>query len=48
MPNWSHIQFEGKHVDEKVLHYAGPAKAQTVLEVSKLVIALLVIELIVF
>ncbi len=48
MPNWSHIQFEGKHVDEKVLHFAWPAKAQTVLEVSKIVIALLVIELIVF
>ncbi len=44
MPNWSHIQFEGKHVDEKVLHFARPAKAQTILEVSKMLIALLLIE----
>jgi len=48
MPNWSHIHFEGKHIDEKVLHFAGPARAQTILEVSKLIIALIFIELIVF
>lgn len=46
MPNWSHIHFEGKHVDEKVLHFARPAKAQTILEVSKIIIALIVIELV--
>lgn len=44
MSKWSHINFEGKHSDEKVLHYAHPAKIQTLFEISKLVIALLVVE----
>ena len=48
MPNWSHITFEGKHSDEKVLHFAHPAKIQTIFEVSKLILALFVVELIIF
>ena len=48
MPNWSHITFEGKHSDEKVLHFAHPAKIQTVSEVSKLVFALIVVEIIIY
>ncbi len=48
MPNWEHINFEWKHSDEKVLHFAHPAKVQTVLELSKLVFALLVVEAIIY
>lgn len=48
MAKWEHIKFEGKHADEKVLHFAHPAKTQTIFEISKLVFALLVVELIIF
>ena len=48
MSKWEHIKFEGKHADEKVLHFAHPAKVQTIFEISKLVFALLVVELIIF
>lgn len=48
MGKWSHIKFEGKHVDETVLHFAHPAKVQTVFEISKLVFAILIVEAIIY
>lgn len=35
MPLYSHISFEGKHIDEKVLHIARPARIQTVYEMIR-------------
>lgn len=46
MPSWRHIHFEGKHIDEKVLHFARPAKVQTIFEVFQVLIPLLVIVII--
>jgi hypothetical protein len=46
MPNWSNINFEWKHVDEKVLHFTRPSKKQTLFEILKILIPVIFIEII--
>lgn len=41
----SHIWFEGKHVDEKVLHFDKPSKVQTIYENIRIIIPVLLIQL---
>lgn len=46
MPSWSHITFEGKHADEKILHFARPSKKQTIFEISRIIIPVMLIIII--
>jgi membrane protein YdbS with pleckstrin-like domain len=46
MSKWDKISFEGKHIDEKVLHYCRPSKYQTFYEILKIEIPVLLISII--
>ena len=46
MSKWWNITFEGKHIDEKVLHYCRPSKYQTFYEILKIEIPVLLISVI--
>lgn len=43
---WKWYSFEWKHVDEVVLHYCKPSKKQTVLELIKIILPIVIIEII--
>ncbi|MCP4523119.1 MAG: PH domain-containing protein [Candidatus Gracilibacteria bacterium] len=40
---WNNIHFEGKHEDEKILHYCLPSKKQTVYELLKILMPMVFI-----
>lgn len=46
MSKYSNINFEWKHIDEKVLYFARPSKKQTIFELLKIIIPVIFIEII--
>lgn len=42
---WENHSFEWKHVDEVILHYCKPSKKQTVLEIIKIILPIIIIEI---
>lgn len=47
MPNWSDLSFEGKHVDEKILHFSGPSPIRTRYEVFRILFPSILVTILV-
>lgn len=47
MPNWSHMSFEGKHIDEKILHFSGPSPIRTGYEVFRILFPSIIVTIII-
>ncbi len=47
MPHWSHLSFEWKHVDEKILHFSGPSPIRTRYEVFRILFPSVIVTIII-
>lgn len=46
MGKYDNLTFEGKHIDEKILYFSNPSKIQLKIELFKIILPLILVDLI--